>query len=369
MAVAGMTMPTIAQLIALRRRKPSALGLYCIYALSKGTPPSNQGVSRAIFGALFKTPAIVGGVGQLIKHINENVVSGRSSISANLSAERRETWDMLFSDRVLVELIGSSMLQAHMCPSIGHDVKRQQEWRRLSEHVAEHLEKPNASFPGLMSILNKHARQGSCGEGIGYNAEDFSEGFVLGALSDDKQQLDEKRTDISVPEANKFLLKFQRDNDKYLPFLEELRGGGGRLITKADGAPVSLHGEAWRALGSYGQLCLWTLREHHNKTTSGPSRSGKPSVQGSKSTGRQRTTITEDPEEPVVAPVLPPSSLPGLKHLGQSDLMAMLQQLQAQSDSMARAQARQARENARIMSSIGFLTESLAAEDDLSSTD
>jgi len=304
-------------------------------------------------------------------------VAGRSSISANLSDGRRETWDRILSDRVLVELIGSSMLQAHTCPSIGHDVKRQQEWRRLSEDVAEFLEKPNPSFPGLMSILNKHARKGSCGEDIGYNAEDFSEGFVLGALSDDKQQLDEKRTDISVPEANKFLLKFQRDNDKYFPFLEELRGGGGRLITKEDGALISLHGDAWRALGSYGQFCLWTLREHHNKKTSGSgsSRSGKSTAQGFKSNGRQRTTITEEPEEreepeePAPAPVLPPSFLPGLKNLGQSELTAMLQQLHAQPDSMARAQARQARENARIMSSIGFLTESLPAEEDPSRTD
>ena len=55
--------------------------------------------------------------------------------------------------------------------------------------------------------------------------------------------------------------------------------------------------------------------------------------------------------------------------MGQSELAEMPKTLKAQSGSMARAQALQAQENARIVTSIGFLTDSLAAGENLSRTD
>jgi len=51
------------------------------------------------------------------------------------------------------------------------------------------------------------------------------------------------------------------------------------------------------------------------------------------------------------------------------NVVPVIQQLMAQSDSMARAQDLQAKENARIMSSIGFLTSSIGAEEDLADLD
>ena len=54
--------------------------------------------------------------------------------------------------------------------------------------------------------------------------------------------------------------------------------------------------------------------------------------------------------------------------MDQSGLSEMIKTLKAQAECMARAQALQSQENARIMSPIGFLTESLAADDNLDST-
>ena len=90
------------------------------------------------------------------------------------------------------------------------------------------------------------------------------------------------------------------------------------------------------------------MRKHHTKRT-GFSGGGKSNDKGSKTNARQRTKITEEPEESAPKPQLPPSSLPGLKTMDQSELAEMLKTLKAQSDSMARAQALQAQENARIM--------------------
>ena len=54
----------------------------------------------------------------------------------------------------------------------------------------------------------------------------------------------------------------------------------------------------------------------------------------------------------------------------QTDLAEMRKTLKAQAECMARTQALQSQENARIMSSLGFLTESLCAADkDLDSKD
>ena len=52
----------------------------------------------------------------------------------------------------------------------------------------------------------------------------------------------------------------------------------------------------------------------------------------------------------------------------QSDLAEMPKTLKAQAECMARTQALQSQEKARIMSSLGFLTDSLAADEDLDST-
>ena len=60
----------------------------------------------------------------------------------------------------------------------------------------------------------------------------------------------------------------------------------------------------------------------------------------------------------------PPSSLPGLKNMEQTDLAEMLKTIKAPAECMARTQALQSEENARIMSLPGFLTESLSAADD-----
>ena len=90
---------------------------------------------------------------------------------------------------------------------------------------------------------------------------------------------------------------------------------------------------------------------------------------GSRSSARQRTPITEAPEEPAPTPAQPPSSLPGLMNMTPADLATMLQQLKAQTDSMVRAQDLQAKENARIMTSISFLTSSIGAEEDLADLD
>ena len=51
------------------------------------------------------------------------------------------------------------------------------------------------------------------------------------------------------------------------------------------------------------------------------------------------------------------------------NVVPVIQQLMAQSGSMARAQDLQAKENARIMSSIDFLTSSIGAEEDLADLD
>ena len=64
---------------------------------------------------------------------------------------------------------------------------------------------------------------------------------------------DEKRHDITVPEASKYLVKFQRDHAKLPPILEEISGGEIRLLTKEDGAPISLRSDVWRALGRRDQ--------------------------------------------------------------------------------------------------------------------
>ena len=212
-----------------------------------------------------------------------------------------------------------------------------------------------------------------CGEGIGYTADEYSGEVVLLSQNDTKLPAnndDEKRRDITVSEASKYLVEFQRDHAKLPPIVEEFSGGEIRLLAKEDGAPISLRSDVWRALGRRGQLCLWTLREDLQKGNgSSSARGGNPTEKDSKSFARQKTRITEEPEESAPKPSLPPSSLPGLKNMDQSELAVMLKQLKAQSDSMARAQALQAQENARIMSSLGFLTESLAADEDLSSTD
>ena len=92
-------------------------------------------------------------------------------------------------------------------------------------------------------------------------------------------------------------------------------------------------------------------------------------MKGAKTNARQRMKITEEPEEIDHKPVIYPPSLPGLKNMDQSDLAEMLKTLKAQQECMARAQALQTAENARIVSSLGFLMESQAAGDDLSSTD
>ena len=53
-----------------------------------------------------------------------------------------------------------------------------------------------------------------------------------------------------------------------------------------------------------------------------------------------------------------------------TDLAEMPKTLKAQAECMAHAQALQSQENARIMSSLGFLTETLnAADEDLDSTE
>jgi len=207
---------------------------------------------------------------------------------------------------------------------------------------------------------------------IGYSAEEHcssGDGVVLLSQNDTKPPTsgdDETRYDITVPEARKFLAKFQQDNDKFPPILEVLRGGREvHLLVKADGNPISLRADVWRALGRRGQLCLGALRADLLKGNgSGSSRGG-----GSRSSARQQTPITEAPEEPAPTPAQPPSSLPGLMNMTPADLATMLQQLKAQTDSMVRAQDLQAKENARIMSSISFLTSSIGAEEDLADLD
>ena len=55
--------------------------------------------------------------------------------------------------------------------------------------------------------------------------------------------------------------------------------------------------------------------------------------------------------------------------MDQSDLSEMIKTLKAQAECKARTQALQSQENASTMSSIGFLTDALAADEDLGSTD
>ena len=213
-----------------------------------------------------------------------------------------------------------------------------------------------------MAILDGHARLGHCAPGIGYSGTELDEGMIL--LSQEKDA-DTKR-EISVQEAGKFLAAHQLEVDGPL-FIEE-RDGKYNLITNDNGDPIFLRPDAWRALSNYGKACLYAMRKNHTKRN-GLNGDGKTNDKGYKTNARQRTKITAEPEESAPKRQLPPSSLPGLKTMDQSELAEMLKTLKAQSDSMARAQALQAQENARIMSSIGFLTDSLAADEDLGSTD
>ena len=64
----------------------------------------------------------------------------------------------------------------------------------------------------------------------------------------------------------------------------------------------------------------------------------------------------------------PPSSLPALKDMPSSKPAEMAKTLKSQAEYMARFQALQQEENAKIMSSLCFLTESIT-DQDLESTD
>ena len=149
------------------------------------------------------------------------------------------------------------------------------------------------------------------------------------------------------------------------PIVEKI-GGSYRLKTGKDGNPVTLRGDAWRDLSGFGKACVYAMRKQQTGKRSGNS-GGNKTAEKPKPSARQRIKITEELEEPAVKSEVPPSSLPGLKNMDQSDLSEMIKTLKAQAECMARAQALQSQENARIMSSIGFLTESLAADDNLDS--
>ena len=64
----------------------------------------------------------------------------------------------------------------------------------------------------------------------------------------------------------------------------------------------------------------------------------------------------------------PLSSLPALKDMPSAELSEMPKTLKSQAECMAQAQALQQEENAKIMSSLCFLTKS-TADQDLESTD
>ena len=357
-------MPSLATVAALRRRTPPGLAMNSLYQLSLKLPQSDMKLVRKHFSAILRTPAYVAGLGTVIQALQDNVEQGKASIPSSLPDDRADTWNMLFSGRVLLEVVGSALTQASRCPTISHDIKAQYEWGLVSTDVSNFFSKPGASWPGLLAILDGHARLGHCAPGIGYSGTGFDEvdGF---ALLSQETDADPKRV-ISMQEAGKFLMAHQLEVDGPL-FVEE-RNGKYNLITNDNGDPISLSPGAWRALSNYGKACLYAMRKNHTKRN-GLNGDGKTNDKGYKTNARQRTKITAEPEESAPKRQLPPSSLPGLKTMDQSELAEMLKTLKAQSDSMARAQALQAQENARIMSSIGFLADSLAADEDLGSTD
>ena len=176
---------------------------------------------------------------------------------------------------------------------------------------------------------------------------------------------DTKRN-ISVFDAGTYLTKHQRRFGGS-SLIEEL-GGSFRLVSNKDGDPVTLQGEAWRDLSNDFKACVYAMRKHHvkRKYSSGM---GKTTEKGTKTNGRQRTKITEEPEKPLPKTEEPPPSFPGLKSMEQSDLAEMLKTLKAQAECMARAQALQSQRNARIMFSLGFPKTPLAADEDPGNTD
>ena len=87
-----------------------------------------------------------------------------------------------------------------------------------------------------------------------------------GAAEDRPAIKKDTKRDISVQEAGQHLLAHQREVGGP-PIIEEDNGGGYRLITNDNGDPVSLRGDAWRALSSYGKACLYAMRKNHAKRT------------------------------------------------------------------------------------------------------
>ena len=101
-----------------------------------------------------------------------------------------------------MEIASSSVQRASKCPSVSHDTQRQHGWCLVGEDISEYLkQKDDASWAGLMTILDTHARKGHCAAGIGYPGVELDDGMVL--LSQEKDA-DTKRG-IGVPEAGRYL--------------------------------------------------------------------------------------------------------------------------------------------------------------------
>ena len=68
-----------------------------------------------------------------LTHISDKVEKRRASIPASLPSRRAKTWDLLFGDEVVLELVGSVPQNAQKFPSIANDFKAQQQWTALGD--------------------------------------------------------------------------------------------------------------------------------------------------------------------------------------------------------------------------------------------
>ena len=85
-------------------------------------------------------------------------------------------------------------------------------------------------------------------------------------------------------------------------FIEE-HGSFYRFIAKKSGAAISLHPNAWRALGGYKQACMCRMRDSHDKSIKRQGGRGKGTGKGKGGNGkkyntrRRKVKIDEEPEE------------------------------------------------------------------------